>query len=594
MFHMRLCLLTVLSVLALVSGANHCLGQEEWPKAIALDSGAEMDIFKPEISRFDRTAVQFKSVFSIVGNDPEHRLFGMAWVTARVVVDSAHGRLKMKAYTVDLVRIPDDPDSGTISTIWALLKGGLQDVIKELPLDEANAAERARYGGEAIGGGVVKGDGREKRIAGGDSGKGGGDDGKGGGDAGKGGGNGRSGGGGDSRELLVYFRPRPALLVKMTGWPFILYNDRLRVDEVANSSIPIVKAEDGKFYLYSDWRWYRADSAPGTYTYVSQISRQASFWQKNIELRARSAAVLSHKHEQVFGVETNITDRANGFRPGPIRDVVITMSPAMLIESDGDPQWKKPGAAALSYLTNSDSDIFVDSLTHSYYMLVGEQWYRSPSMFQPSLWEMVASLDLPESFLQIPALSEKGRLRQYVAGTDEAEGRVMDRQIPIVVRTERYRTAMVTYDGQPFFRRIKGTNLKYSDNTCAIVLYDGLDYYTLFAGVWFVATSPKGFWTVSDHRPEEVGRIPARYAVSRAKFVDVFGVSAESVWDGYLPEYLEGPYDNCNCRLYCSVGFPGLGPAEVANLLARAKAGRVHWGRPKGLHSTGLFSKQYY
>jgi hypothetical protein len=126
------------------------------------------------------------------------------------------------------------------------------------------------------------------------------------------------------------------------------------------------------------------------------------------------------------------------------------------------------------------------------------------------------------------------------------------------------------------------------------VLYDGLDYYTLYAGVWFIADNPKGFWTVSDHRPEEVERIPWNCPVARAKWVNVFGLSAESIWDGYLPEYLQGPFDSCFCRSYCTVGFPELNPKGVANLLARMKAGKVQWDRPRGFIRTGVFSREYW
>ena len=134
-------------------GANRCWGQVfEWPKPIPLDSGAEIEVFKPEIIRYDRTVVQFKSVFSVIGSDPDRRLFGMAWVTARVAVDSVNGRLPVNAYTVDHVRIPDDSDAADVRLIWELLKVNLRYVIKELPMAEAKEAERERIAAEAGGG----------------------------------------------------------------------------------------------------------------------------------------------------------------------------------------------------------------------------------------------------------------------------------------------------------------------------------------------------------------------------------------------------------------------------------------------------------
>lgn len=541
----RLCLFTLLVLLALIGGATTCFAHDEWPKVIALDSGAEIDVFKPEITRYDRMTVQFKSVFSIIGSDPDNRAFGMAWVTARVAVDSVHAVMKVMAYTVDMVRVPDDPDLDDRSMIWSLLRVRLQDVIKELSLSEAKEAELARTKAE------------EKR----------------------------SGRPGDREDtaLVVYWRTQPAALVEIDGSPDIVYDEHARMDEVMNSSVPMFRNDDGKYYLEFDWQWYRADTIAGPYVWINDFSDR--FLKK-----------LEKTKPWLFLGQSRGSDDRNAMRlprPGPIRDIVISKVPALLIHTEGEPLLDKIDSTSLAYVTNTAADIFLDSLTNTYYLLMAGQWYRSHSLCESCRWTKMDPTDLPEEFARIPAAGEKRMIRQYVAGTDEAENVVSDRQVPTVFRVDRYRTTSVWYDREPAFVRIAGTKLKYAINTCSIVLYDGRDYYTLWQGVWFTANNPRGFWTVSDHRPDGVDRIPAACSVSRAKYVDVFGVSGGTVWTGYLPGYLEGPYDTCNCRFDCTIGFPFLNAMSVGRLLIAEKEGKIHYNRPSGPTRTGLFTKQY-
>ena len=70
-----------------------------------------------------------------------------------------------------------------------------------------------------------------------------------------------------------------------------------------------------------------------------------------------------------------------------------------------------------------------------------------------------------------------------------------------------------------------------------MLLYNGI-YYSVDNGVWFQAPSPTGPWTVSTERPDEVDKIPPSSPMYNTKYVNVYDVTPDYIYEGYTPGYL--------------------------------------------------------
>ena len=73
---------------------------------------------------------------------------------------------------------------------------------------------------------------------------------------------------------------------------------------------------------------------------------------------------------------------------------------------------------------------------------------------------------------------------------EEADQAVIDAQIPQTAAIRRDEAKLdVTYDGEPKFEKIKGTDVSYAINTGAQVLLIDGRYYAVDSGVWFSSSS---------------------------------------------------------------------------------------------------------
>jgi hypothetical protein len=223
----------------------------------------------------------------------------------------------------------------------------------------------------------------------------------------------------------------------------------------------------------------------------------------------------------------------------------VSTIPAVLIQSNGDPQPAPVPGTSLVYIRNSPDHLFLDTASHVYYLETGGNWYQSPALKDSGAWEAISAHRLPAEFARIPSQSADAEVLTNVPGTAAAKEAGRDRNVPFVQEVDRDLTTSVDYDGTPLFKPIEGAPLQYATNTCAIVLWQGNYFYTLDDGVWFLADVATGPWRVASRRPVGLDLIPRRYPAYRSRFVDIYRSSPYAVWDGYLPGYLDDPSDGC-------------------------------------------------
>ncbi len=144
--------------------------------------------------------------------------------------------------------------------------------------------------------------------------------------------------------------------------------------------------------------------------------------------------------------------------------IITATEPTELIVTDGEPEFQTITGTNLLFISNTDSDVFMDIDTQQIYVLLSGRWFTAPKKEGP--WSYVYPNKLPEDFAKIPPGSEKGNVRANIAGTEEAHEAVVETHIPQTAAVKRSEANLtVTYDGDPKFEPIEGTSMKYAVNT---------------------------------------------------------------------------------------------------------------------------------
>ncbi len=453
--------------------------EDQWPQTITASDGTIIKIYEPEPESFQGDILKARSVISILENGQSDPTFGTFWEIATVQTDRDNRQVNIESVKIPNLKLPGDPDANKINYLKTTLETEIPRLGINLSLDNVLASLDMNA--------------EEKKL---------------------------------SKDLnnnppKIYYSNRPSLLVTIDGEPKIQRNNNWGVDVVVNTPFTIVKYNDGNYYLYGAKHWYMAPAATGPYSYTDNVP--PSFGQ--IETAVNNA-----------NTDPGYTDSASA-QNNAISDIMVSTTPAELVQTNGQPSWEPVQGTNLLYVSNSQNDIFLDQGSQQYYVLLSGRWFRSANMQGP--WQFVAANSLPGDFAKIPEGSPKDNVLASVAGTDAAREAVLDAQIPQTAKVDRHNaTANVTYDGNPEFQNIQGTNMQYAVNTPNSVIRFQGRYYCVDNGVWFVSDNPNGPWVVSTDRPDEVDMIPPSCPDYNMKYVDIYDVTPDWVYMGYTPGYL--------------------------------------------------------
>lgn len=313
----------------------------------------------------------------------------------------------------------------------------------------------------------------------------------------------------------IIYRDHPALLIMIDGDPVLREIENSPYEAVINTPYPLIVDTKKKTYYLNAGRdvWYQAQKATGPYNYISKTPSDI--------------AGMVDQSEMEDSDEVVTADNAP--------EIIARTKPTELIVTEGEAKFE-PLVDDLLVITNSASDIFMHVSAQKYYIVLSGRWYNSSSMQGP--WSFQKSDELPAAFQEIPPDSDQGESRVYVAGTDEAREAVMDAQIPQTAAVSKGEVDIdVTYDGEPRFDGIKGSDLSYAVNTGYTVLKSGNQYYLVEDAVWYVSSTPKGPWNVAEKRPDGVDTIPPESPVYNVKYVYIYETTPEVVYVGYTPGY---------------------------------------------------------
>jgi hypothetical protein len=475
-----MCLSSLFCVVFLSGSVLAQEAQQDWPKSISADDGSVIKIYQPQPESFSDNVLKSRWAISVLQAGKADPVFGTFWSVANVETDRDNRRVIIQSVKVPNVKFPGQQDENFTNALKTTLETQLPQAAGDLSLDELLSSLDENT--------------EQKKL---------------------------------SKDLntvapRIVYSSRPSLLVLIDGQPKFQANKDWNLDVVVNTPFTIVKNNDGVFYLYGGKHWYSAQAATGPYAPAGNIPSNLEQVQRSVDAANSSNA--------------GYVDSSAAAQDNTISDIVVSTSPAELIQTDGAPAFTPIDGTTLSYASNSSNDIFQDQSGH-YYVLISGRWYGSSSL--TGGWHYIAANALPADFAKIPEGSPKDNVLASVAGTPAAREAVMDAQIPQTAKVDRNTaTTTVNYNGDPKFAPLEGTDMEYATNTSSSVLLDNGVYYSVDNGVWFQSPNPTGPWTVCTQRPEEVDRIPPSSPLYNVKYVNVYDVTPDYVYEGYTPGYL--------------------------------------------------------
>lgn len=455
-----------------------------WPRRVSAD-GVNFAIYQPDVDSLQGDKLQGRAAVEVRTSQEAAPSYGIVWVDAKATTDRARGLVTLDDVKLTRASFPGAKDKEG-QYLTALRNANLMQG-KTLPLDRVKAATGAKNakaeGSTAPASEKVKND-----------------------------------------EPTILVSQKPEMLVLVDGKPRLHSEDG--VQRVINTRA-LILTDKGAYYLWVGDRWFRASAIDGVYTAASNVP--ASFDAAKKTLGASNAVDLFPE----------VADRT---RQG--MTIVVADKPTELIETRGAPAYEAIPGTTLQSLTNSDSDVFKDTASNSTYVLLSGRWFRGPSLDGP--WTFVAGKDLPATFRSIPKDHREARVLASIPDTPQAQEAAIATQVPQMATIDRAETQLqVSYDGAPRFEPVKGASgsLKYAVNTATPVLAtaDGM-YYACENGVWFVAASPEGPWTVATSVPDVLYSIPPSSPLYYVTYVRVYDSTPEYVYDGYTAGYYGAVY----------------------------------------------------
>ncbi len=463
---------------------------DPWPRTIQL-SNATVVVFQPQVEAWDGNQIQIRAAVSIKPTGAPGPSFGAVFATARTEVDRVARTVVFNDLVITKSNFPTLPDQG--AAYATELKAKLGAASRTISLDRVEASLKAA-GVKAPSFPVLN----------------------------------------DPPRVIV--SNTPAILVPIDGAPVIKpLADQARFKRVINTRALILQGGLGdSFYLHVYDGWLSAIALEGPWT-------QAGRTPIGMDDAAKTLAAS--------GIVDMLTGNPNAV-PKPslangVPTIYTSQVPTELIVFKGNPNFV-PVAGTLLWATNSSSDVFIDTTTNDYFVLLSGRWFRALGTNGP--WAFVAANALPPDFARIPTTSPAAVVLAAVAGTPQAQEAVIANSIPqtATVPLANGPAFVPSFDGAPQFQPILETSLSVTTNASVpIIRVDTENFYAVSSGVWFTAPAVAGPWRVATAVPPVIYTIPPSSVAHFVTYVRIYGATPQVVYVGYTPGYMGtvvGPY----------------------------------------------------
>jgi hypothetical protein len=320
----------------------------------------------------------------------------------------------------------------------------------------------------------------------------------------------------------IFYSKGPAVMLLVDGELVRAPIEKTQLEFVVNANWDLFYDKKTKsYYLLADKTWLSASALAGPWAVTGKLPDDLSKLPAN---------------QNWDDVKKTIPPTVSPAMRGP--QVFFTNMPAELIIFEGEPVYAKIAGTHLSFVKNSESDVFFDSEQNQFYYLTSGRWFRAKSLDGP--WSYAGG-DLPSDFAKIPEDHPRSHVLASVPGTQDADDAVLLAQVPttaVVNRAEAAAKVKVTYAGEPEFKPIESTSLQYATNTQDKVIKYGDVYYLCLQGVWFMSTTAQGPWKTADSIPQEIYTIPPSSPVHNVTYVTVSNPTPTTVESSYTSGYM--------------------------------------------------------
>jgi hypothetical protein len=449
--------------------------EQDWPREIVAPE-AIIVIYQPQLESFKEDRLTARSAMSVTKKGTTEPVFGAVWFEARVATDRDSRLVTILDVNVTKVKFPHTPDPAKVEKLSNLVKKEMHKKDMTISLDRLLTMLE-----------LVE---KEKRVA---------EDFK-------------------TSPPKIIFVTHPAVLVSIDGDPELLKIENSTLMRVVNSPFFIVfKSATKTYYLKGGDKWFAARDVMGPWDYAPDPP----------------PSVVAIAKREFSGQDESTTQKRDERMP----QMIVVTKPAELITTDGKPKFKSISGTDLLYMSNTESDMFMEISTQKYFVLLSGRWFTSASL--TGSWSYVPVDKLPADFAKIPSGSAKGHVLASVAGTEQAKEAVLDNYIPQTAAIKREEVKIVVeYDGAPKFKKIESTDIYYAINTSHSVVRVGNMYYLCHEAVWYAASNPFGPWAVSVSVPQVIYTIPPSYPVYNVTYVHVYSYTPTVVYVGYYPGYV--------------------------------------------------------
>ncbi len=327
----------------------------------------------------------------------------------------------------------------------------------------------------------------------------------------------------------IFVSNAPAILLQLEGQPGIADCTKGGIQYVFNANWPVFfDNKASKYYLFDDVEWQSASQLTGPWVFTSKLPSSLTSLTKD-----------DHWKDVLKGSIPAPGKPGNG-----LPKIFYSESPAEIILFQGPPDFTPITGTSLTYATNTNNSIFYSNVTNLYYYLAAGRWFSAPGLNGP--WAY-ATPDLPADFAKIPVSSPASGVLASVPGTDEAADAVMIAQIPTKTSIDPKAAppVTITYSGDPKMVAIEGTSLSYIENTTEkVIVVNNNSYYACVSGLWYVAASAQGPWSLATSVPQVIYTIPSSSPVYNVTYVtqtvNTSGTIEASYTAGYMGAFVVG------------------------------------------------------
>ncbi len=461
---------------------------EGWPRTYQ-SGNLEFTVYQPQLDAWDGNRLDFHMAVSAGEKGSQSPAFGVVWMTARADVDKTRRLVYLDSMKIPRVNFPSASDGG--AAYQKTLETFLPKKSKAIALDRIEA-DLAILAAENKGATVpIKND-----------------------------------------PPRILFSREPAILLFVDGDPVFKPVEKTTWQRLINTRPLVLRDSGGRLYIHLFDGWLSSASISGAWTVVSRPP-------KELDTIAQQLAPTNIV-DLLEGAPSNPDDPKTkpSLKKGPVPKIITSNVPSELIVTEGEPNFVPIDGTQLLYVSNTTGNIFKSMADQNTYILVTGRWFRAASWEGP--WAFVAGNALPVDFASIPDTSAKENVKASVPGTRQAQEALIANSVPQTAKIER-KSAKTTpvYDGEPQLRTIEGTPLQYVVNSgTPVIMVDAKTWYAVEKGVWFVATSPKGPWTLAVSVPAVIYTIPASSPLHYVTYVKVYDSTPEVVYVGYTPGYM--------------------------------------------------------